>query len=59
MISAVSAVSAGIISGLLPNCPGRRKANLVALGTWALATGCSALVSAVTLAIAREGLKRA
>jgi hypothetical protein len=59
MTSTVSFVSADVISGLLPNCPGQRKAELVAVGHWALATGHTALVSAVTLVIAREGLRDA
>jgi hypothetical protein len=50
MISAVSITCVGIVSA------GERKADLVAVGEWALATGESALVSAVTLAIQREGL---
>ena len=59
MISAVSAISAGIISALSVSCSGERKADLVAVGQWALAAGHSALLSAVTLAIGREGLSNA
>jgi hypothetical protein len=59
MTSAVSAVSAGIASALALTCLGQRKADIVAVGEWALATGHSAMVSAVTLAIEREGLSNA
>jgi hypothetical protein len=56
MISMVSVVSAGIINVPSLSCSGQRKADLVAVGQWALAAGHSAVVSAVTLAIEREGL---
>jgi hypothetical protein len=57
MTSAVSFVSVGIISALSLSCSGQRKADLVAVGTWALAAGHSVMVSAVTLVIEREGLR--
>jgi uncharacterized protein (DUF2345 family) len=59
MISAVSAVSVGIISASSLTYSAQRKVDLVAIGEWALAAGHSALVSAVTLAIKREGLASA
>jgi hypothetical protein len=57
MISAVSVVSTGLVSAPPLSCSGQRKADLVAVGQWALAAGHSAMVSAVTLAIEREGLR--
>lgn len=55
----MSAVSTGIVSAPSLSCLGQRKTDLVAVGHWALAAGHSALVSAVTLAIEREGLTHA
>jgi hypothetical protein len=59
MISALSAVSTAMISVPSQGSAGERKATLLALGSWALAAGHSALVSAVILAIEREGLRHA
>jgi hypothetical protein len=55
----ISAVSVGSIIAISVSCSDHREADLVAVGQWALAAGNSALVSAVTLAIEREGLRDA
>jgi hypothetical protein len=58
-ISVVSAVSTGILSALSLIGAGQRKADLVAVGQWALASGRSALVTGVHRAIQQEGLRSA
>jgi hypothetical protein len=59
MISAVSVVSAGMISAPSMTCLGQCKMDLVALGLWGIMTGRGWVVVAVRAALQREDLRHA